>query len=135
MNDFEKAQYFAQYWGLNCICNDEFIWRSNETFDTVLSIYNGDLSGWYAKLKPLSAISDEDKENCISMLSLESNEKASFEYGGLIYSTFIKCCDTDEISHPMPVNVYQYLQSKRYAVDFRQYSVKKLIEMGWLRLE
>ena len=135
MNDLEKEAYFAQHWGLNCICNDEFIWRSNETFDTVLSIYNGDLSNWYAQLKPLSEISDEDKDICISMLMLEPNEKASFKEGELNYSTFIKCCDTDEISHPMPVYLYQYLQSNGYALPFRNYSVDKLIEMGWLRLK
>lgn len=59
-NELEKAKYLAIYWGQNVIHNDDFIWRSNETFDTVLSIYNGDLSKWYASLKPLSDISDED---------------------------------------------------------------------------
>lgn len=130
MNDFEKAQYFAQYWGVNCICNDEFIWRSNETFDTVLSIYNGDLSEWYAQLHPLSSISDQDALE-LGKIGLESDYDKT-----VTDEECINYCKKDLLNTTnLFSNIAEILRSKGYAIPFKQYSVEKLIEMGWLRLK
>lgn len=124
-----KAKFFAQYWALNCICNDEFIWRSDETFDTVLSIYNGDLSGWYAKLKPLTAISNKDALE-LGKIGLEGDYDSS-----VTDEECIEYCKSDILKTDVYFyNVSDYLRSKGYALPWMGLTVQEMVEYGWIKL-
>ena len=133
-----KPTFFAQYWGQNVICNDDYIWRSNETFDTVLSIYNGDLSKWYAVLNSIDQISEEDCILISKIVYPEFNEKEiqnavnrikihidkygiEYFFGEDINSNTIKIID--------------FFRSKGYALPWMYISVEEQVKLGWIKLK
>lgn len=159
-----KAKFFAQYWGQHCVCNDEheYAWRANITLDAAISIYSGDLSEWYAKLKPLSAITDEDAievakilhpgNDQITILSrhgvrilINIDSSHSTEYGLheiLDFSQLDKLqtqsfIDTEYWKTSCDRNklfVFDFLRSCGYALPFMGISVEQMVEWGWIKL-
>lgn len=111
-----KAKFFSLYWGLNCISNDDFVWHGQETLETALKASKGDLSGWYATLKSLKDINDED----------------AFKIGFGNKNSFLAINKELYIYH---VNSVDYLRSKGYALPWMELSIEQLIEYGWVKVK
>ena len=112
-----KCRFFSAYQFSN-VC---FEGISNSVWSTGVSLVfgyyvnNGDKGRIYVNyttpllLKPISKITDEEREYCISIGR------------GHSYQNFQQ-------------NQVDYLRSKGYALPFMEYSVDELVELGWVRL-
>ena len=113
INNKNKAKFFALYWGQE-ILNDGI-----ETGGNV-----GDCEEeMFLLLKPLSSISDEDKE----AVGLEPYNQFG-EKGWYERSTF------DELFYYWSFEDVDYLRSKGYALPWMGLSVEEMVEAGWIKL-
>ena len=122
-----KARFFAQYWGQEVLRFThpnllDDIWRVNELEDDLAGRYG------YLELKPLSSITDEDAAEVARLMG---------RFGLYVYLInqgrgFINSAG---IPFRLPIKVYQYLQSKGYALPFMDISVTTFIEAGWVKLK
>lgn len=135
-----KAKFFALYWGVNCISNDDFVWHGQETFETVLSASKGDLSGWYATLKTLKDITDEDLEFIRPLVGYENSDDGIrlvkrwltplwMDYDDVTYFALTDTKPTLRVSH-----IIDFLRSKGYALPWMGLSIEQLIEYGWVKI-
>ncbi|KPE51012.1 hypothetical protein [Chryseobacterium indologenes] len=108
-----KAKFFAQYYSVPCIQNDEWIWRENDEFGKLPS--GCDITDCYANLKPLTLITDED----------------AFRIGFCNRKIFLA---TNTNLYIYQINSADFLRSKGYALPWMGLSVEKLIEYGWIKL-
>ncbi len=130
-----KAKFFALYWGVNCISNDDFVWHGQETFETVLSTSKGDLSGWYATLKSLKDITDEDAVEVAKIC--EFTNQNSFTCKVFVENYFYNQYTIDR-PYSFTHNVSQsidLLRSKGYALPWMGLSIEQLIEYGWVKIQ
>lgn len=77
---------------------------------------------WQANLTPLSSITDEDAIKVARMLNYGFNDELAIQYA------------MDYVKNINYISVYQYLQSKGYALPWNGLSVDDLISYGWLKL-
>ncbi len=138
MTHQEREQYFAQYWGqkvLNTILKEGDYELVNVEF------YEWDYKdGDHLLLTALKNISDEDAINVAKIFYpiaySEGFLKAGKEW---VRQIFYKNGVNDEFNYSFLMEdmfrTYQYLQSKGYALPFRQYSVQDLINEGVLKLK
>lgn len=144
--EYNQINFYAQYWGQNVMCNDKYVWRDMETLDTMLDIYNGKLKGWYAKLKPMSEITDNDAVEVAKIIFNITDDNYLSDVGGtIIWSLF-------EVGHPFPIHtkdvkeidaisgkdiirITDYLRSKGYALPYLSLTVSDLVEFGWVKLK
>lgn len=135
-----KIKFFALYWGIGCIANDDFVWHGNETLETVLSASKGDLSGWYATLKSLKDITNEDFEYIRPLVGYDNSEGGIKlvkrwltplykDYDDLNYFAL-----TDSKPTLRVLDIIDYLRSKGYALPWMDLSVEKQIEYGWVKI-
>lgn len=136
-----KAKFFAQYWGVNCISNDDYVWRANENFDTVLSIYNGDLSKWYANLKSLENISHEDLEYIRPLVGyIDTEDGISLVKRWLTnlwkdYEDVNYFALTDKKGVINTLKITDYLRLKGYALPWMGLPVETQIDYDWIKLK
>lgn len=106
INNENKAKFFALYWGQKVIKDDtcQLLYVSSNI--------NLEHDSWYLNLKPLSSISDEDKNSI-----LEFVEKVI-----PISETYATVFSID------------YLRSKGYALPYLGLSVEDLINAGWIKI-
>jgi hypothetical protein len=135
----EKARFMAQYWGQKVMYY--YSHDNNKLYQEDISHYIriGSIKHCHLLLAPLSAITDED---AIEVVRLTYGKNLN---GGISTATqSIVCCNvkTDNGSRRRYISkdnlnrrAYQYLQSKGYALPFRDKSVEQLIELGWLKLK
>lgn len=99
-----KSKFFAQYWGqkvLRASKNHELTWTITDS--------NNPVESEYLNLKPLSAITDEDRDYCVSM------------WRGVFKKEF-------------DLSQGDFLRSKGYALPWMGLSVETMIEYGWIKL-
>ncbi len=129
-----KRIFFAQYYG------QDVLWRDLSTAKNdgkKIGIVSGNnitlLSINYLLLKPLNVISDED---VIELTKIIYKENYVFDYD-VFHLSWERITKKLVLQTPNLLNVecYQYLQSKGYALPFRNLSVKELEFYGWIRLE
>lgn len=132
-----KAKFFAQYYAQRVLCvkggNPNFMpvshWNTIQTYDH--------FKDSWLELKHLSSITDEDAiEVCeMSYRDLSQQDKSErLEIGKRI----VKGCISDDPSYfsaLLFITVYQYLQSKGYALPYMGLSVEKQVEYGWVKLK
>lgn len=92
---------------------------------------------FYLKLKPLSAISDEDKKEIAKLLGYTGNNiKVEYEENG--YRGFMLTAFNGSkkfiLLNELPIIVGDYLRSKEYALPFHDLTVQQQIEYGWIKL-
>lgn len=137
-----KLQFYAQYWGQSVMHNDNFIWRTHETMDAMLDICRGELKGWYAKLKHLTDITDEDAIEVAKIIFNITDDNYLSEVGGtIIWSLF-------EVGHPFPINttdakeidairakdiirIVDYLRSRGYLLPFMGLTTEQILAYKW----
>ncbi len=134
-----KARIFAQYYGVKVM----YVGGVG-----LVEVGNG---GWnlkhpdfFLQLKPLSSISDEDAFECLKIKNKYSNSmpfvkiklKERHNYSIQFICSYHKFSDNVEFLnlYDFTVPVYQYLQSKSYALPYMEYSVEDLIKAGIYKL-
>ena len=119
INNENKAKFFALYWGQKVIKDDvsQLLYVSPNI--------NLEHDSWYLNLKPLSSISDEDR-NVVSTY-YNTNLIKIDEYGGFEpwYDGNFKPWRSIQID---------YLRSKGYALPWMGLSVEEIVEAGWIKL-
>jgi len=114
----DKAKFFAQYWGQDIFLDSLGLNVSG------LEIFRPEfINGIYAKLKPLSQITDEDAVEYLNSIGVDENEFR-------ISQAKIDLSDDYEDNFKL-----DYLRSKGYALPWMGYSVEQQIELGWIKLE
>lgn len=111
INQEEKEQFFAQYYGQKVYMN-----HPNCTNPSNYFMKQSTKAGDYLLLKPLHAISDED--------AIEAGYKEGAKSATTTYRNIIGK-HTDEAD---------FLRSKGYALPFRGISVEEQIANGWVKL-
>lgn len=130
-----KKRFFAQYWGqsIETVSNFSYV-EDGEKW--IWSIGNrGEINGRFIELcdhfvlllTPLSEISCEDS---IDVAYLNGHRQSMSENGKDDITNFLAGDDWC-----IGWKVYQYLQSKGYALPYMDLSVEQLIEYGWLKLQ
>ena len=112
-----KAKFYALHWGQEVI--KDVI--SGVGYPVEGSNISLNIETSFLHLKPLSSISDEDKEHLDALLSADFDEYGYwFGMGGIHYY------------QPHEVD---YLRSRGYALPWMELSVEKLMEYGWIKLK
>lgn len=114
----EKEQYFAQYWGQRV-----FKMGKTSPVGIVAHLY---IEEGYLELTNLKNISDEDAIAVSNMLEVFVAEH---------FITALITGDHYICRIKRSIHAYQYLQSKGYALPWRQYTVEDLINEGVLKLK
>ena len=136
-----KSKFFSQYWGQQCFVEPSF----NDYTTALMGVDLDSLSDGYLFLTPLSKITDEDAIEVANVVfnglqpsyaKIIGLEIMFYHFKGTKQSG-IQINDKIEIdtmtTHNMIV-VYQYLQSKGYALPFHDLSVDDLVGYGWVVL-
>jgi hypothetical protein len=118
-----KAKFFALYWMQDVLMCKHYNKPITLIGNHIDYLYCGDYSEYYLQLKPLSSISDEDKE----AVGLESYNQFD-EKGWYERSTF------DELFYYWSFEDADYLRLKGYALPWMGLSVEELVEAGWIKL-
>ena len=122
-----KSIFFAQYWGQFIAIQNEgggsgFSYDINEA--TIC-----DIKYDYLSLKPLSSITDEDAIDVARIAGLSSEKNK-------IDSLIIFCREfSNDDRVYADIFVYQYLQSKGYALHWNSLGIDDLISYGWIKLK
>ena len=111
-----------------------------EDIDNNTPIYkNWEMLDTKILLTPLSKISDEDAKMCVSFLYPNKQIKdININDGGITLKwkgTYSYLSGIIYFNHLININVYQYLQSKGYALPYMDYSVEDLVELGIYKLK
>ena len=127
-----KARFFAQYYNQFIVGE-----HSNKATTARNEFDNFDINDAYLKLKPLSAISDEDKKEIAKLLGYTGNNiKVEYEENG--YRGFMLTAFNGSkkfiLLNELPIIVGDYLRSKEYALPFHDLTVQQQIEYGWIKL-
>ncbi len=149
-----KDQFFVQYWGQKVLrLAGEPLTGWNHYY-----VYGESVEVWktqYLELASLSNISDED---CIAVAKIMGYKKCKYivRQPENIFIEEFKTKSGEEITIDLKscsiewnngvgydgyensgaeLNVYQYLQSKGYALPYMNYSVEDLIEKGWIKIK
>lgn len=112
-----KAKFFAQYWG-------QLVFSKTHGSTTHILDYirlGGISDSSIIELKPLSQISDGDKE------FLDALQASSFDEYGYWFGM-------GGVHYYQPFEV-DYLRSKGYALPWMGLSVEQLIEYSWIKLK
>ena len=117
INNENKAKFFALYLNQKVLCDNL---RSNERLD---KSWNWSHKDFWIQLKPLSSISDEDKDAVGLEPCHQFDEKGWYER-----STF------DELFYYWSFEDVDYLRSKGYALPWMGLSVDEMVKSGWIKL-
>lgn len=109
-----KAKFFAQYWGQEVLLWHQ--WTNPNERSKIGSTPMRNPNGWSLSLKPLSLITDEDKEY------IGYSES---------YIDMLKKCNVSKIDS----FVADYLRSKSCALPWMGLSVETMVEYGWIKLK
>lgn len=123
-----KAKFFAQYYGQKVLSHIDYM--DSVGFSPLLTIDFYISTEHFLLLTPLSLISDEDAKALCEICGVNP----SFETGVYITNYFMKPYSSN-INSNDGITVYQYLQSKGYALSWMGLSIDQLVESGWVQLK
>jgi len=121
-----KKKFFAQYFDVPCIENQDWIWRNNSRLSELP--YGSDLTNAYMFLKP---ISETSKEDLIFISKINGYENDQLYYGKKIISGYANLLIETNIGY---MHTVDFLRSKGYALPWMGLSVDKQFEYGWIKL-
>lgn len=123
-----KEKFFAQYWGQRILRYS--FWR--EDVESRDCKFEEAVKNHYILLKPLSSITDED---AVEVAKIFNQHKIKAHYSDdSLKAYLIKEGKQFAFRCEHYVVIYQYLQSKGYALPFMGLSVEQLVEYGWVKL-
>lgn len=122
INNSNKAKFFAQYWGQQCLFSilAGGVVKVESYFLHKENLQDGD----YLQLKPLLSITEEDVIQ-VAYLNWPSMS------GKPVDTNFVKSL-LDAFVHNS--KIYQYLQSKGYALPWMGLSVDEMVQAEWIKL-
>ncbi len=129
-----KRIFFAQYYGQKVLCKKS---EEGNHFKLIAVGFTDfllkDTPSPFLSLKSTASISDED---VVALTKIIYKEDYVFDYD-ILHVSWERLTKNLVLQNPDLLNVecYQYLQSKGYALPFRNLSVKELEFYGWIRLE
>lgn len=115
MNNKEKESFFALYINQHVLCDGV-----NRNVG-LTKAWNWRHQHFYLSLKPLSAISYEDK-------------MAVYAMGWTYNKKGLQIAPITEWKAFTPEQI-DFLRSRGYLLPFRQYSCEQLLEMGWCKID
>jgi len=124
-----KKKLFAQYWGQRVFNNG--LMGDNTVWDFTGSNHDDVDGGDFTILKTLSSITDED---AIQIARIITRKKLQSDIQFWI-NDVKKELETTAPIGVWRIEVFQYLQSKGYALPFMGLSVDKMVEYGWIKLK
>jgi hypothetical protein len=120
-----KCRFFAQYWGTKTM------------YVGGVGLVEIGTGGWnlkhpdfFLELKPTKRLTDNEAIELGKILNIKDDEVI----GILISDEFINTINNVKNGGVINLHAIDYLRSKGYAIPFMEYSVKKLVELGWVRL-
>ena len=129
-----KCRFFAQYFGVRVFQNELNKQYNYVNYSHPLTIekdFNKEIIE-FLELKPLSKITDEDKnvleESIIGFIS------DIFQVGYFVYIDSETSISDKKMTTPLNIYHLDYLRSKGYALPFMEYSVEDLVSFDWVRL-
>ena len=131
-----REKYFTAHWAQKVACNH--LWNVHIPLGRVCDplIYS---ENTYLVLTPISEITDEDAKIVSDILGIQCSQQedsACFDLEG--FACYLQECIDGTEFLGRKCNSYAYavdiLRSKGYALPFMNYSVDRLIEMGFLKL-
>lgn len=123
-----KAKFFGQYFGVNCLRHEEL---PNISALPVMTPWHAGLETEYLELKPLSSISDEDLK-AIEFKFPNGREGLNLKFYPDNYEYHWSVINTEGY---LALKDFDYLRSRRYALPWMGLSVEHLIEYGWVKLQ
>lgn len=131
----EKEQFFAQYWGLEVLVDTIGKKSSNtQILNKGTFPYSRDIQEYYLRLKPLSEITDEDALGVANIFKWNHYSDESKINQVKTYLSQYLDYHNSNISSIENMLLLDFLRSKGYAVQWKQYSVQNLIDKGWVEL-
>jgi len=129
-----KAKLFAQYLFQKVFYHDEY-GTEVAHLDTIHLSDRLIQPGYKLLLKPLSSITDEDAKECANILIDNADSIRDKDEARIHYWHGLKLAIADNSNTFISnVEIYQYLQSKGYALPYNGLSIEKLIELDWIKL-
>ena len=126
-----KCRFFVQYWGVKCM------------YVGGVGLVEVGTGGWnlkhpdfFLELKPISKLSDEDAINFFDIQFNETHKDKPNEFKIERGKEWANSINSERFGL-IPANFLHgidFLRSKGYAINFMEYSVEKLVELGWVRL-
>lgn len=126
----DKAKFFALYWGQKTLSDGV------ETHN-ISSVFNLKHESFFLKLKPLSAISDEDAIEVAKRMYPKDNhnDKDCLEWGKEIAREIIQGqTDKDVIWFAGIIQVADFIRSKGYLIGWMDLTAEDILSYGWARL-
>jgi hypothetical protein len=122
-----RTIFFTHYWG------QKVLQITSTQVQEVKQKLNWKDTDFTLLLKPLSSISDED---CLSYIDFCEIIGEKLSYNPSVIQSKIELAKwrIENCFEQLSISEYDYLRSKGYAIPFMQYSVKNLVEMGWVEL-
>lgn len=126
----DKAAFFAQYYPQNVMRHESY---TDGPLIAAIPVGN---TSHYLELKPLSAITDEEVFDMISIMCPTIDIWFNIrEYADQMVAGF-------ESERPVPgasfsdcVLAIDFFRSRGYLIPFRNYSTDQILEMGWAKLK
>lgn len=143
----EKAKFFAQYYGTKTL------------YVGGVGLVEVGVGGWnlkhpdfFLELRPLSKITNRHAIEITKIIDSQSNNfiTVNYSFAEKKEPPYIKsvisdrgrfdindnfCFIIDEQVINFPINVFDYLRSKGYALPYLNHSVEDLISLGWVKLK
>jgi hypothetical protein len=120
-----KCRFFAQYWGTKTM------------YVGGVGLVEIGTGGWnlkhpdfFLELKPTKRLTDNEAIELGKILNIKDDEVI----GILISDEFLNTMTNVKNGGVINLHAIDYLRSKGYAIPFMEYSVDKLVELGWVRL-
>lgn len=142
LNLENKKKFIAQYY------NQKILKYKDENFTVLVwgdRLELKEIENTQLLLKSLNKITDEEALEIIEILELEEANYQIDEHQGLTiyigdwedfnhYDISDNYMEFQEMKYVKIFHIFQYLQSKGYALPYQGYTVNELIEAGWIIL-
>lgn len=139
-----KVNFYAPYWHLEVAYGGDNTGADSIGYmllDLKESGYNEeDFKYWKVYLKPLSSISDEDAIQICRIIGINETMSrfttpSAIRIGKRMIEDLFTLTPKDVTEPFRVISIYQYLQSKGYALPYINYSVDDLVELGVIKLK
>ncbi len=119
-----RCRFFAQYWGVNVL------------YVGGVGLQKVGEGGWnlkhpslFLKLKETKSLKDAEVKEIASILKINDEDVIAV----IISTEFMDAITNLKENSTSSIHLTDYLRSKGYAIPFMNYSVQKLVDMGWVK--
>lgn len=124
-----KAKFFALYWGQKVLVLDGLASNVDSWID------GNNIKSFTLKLKPLSAISDEDAIEVARIAGYNIIRSNIVELGKSIVMDICSGIGGGSIRWNESLSITDFLRSKGYLLGWMDLTTEDILAYGWVRLE